>query len=176
MAGEACFVPSEEDAVDAGRDSFRRFLRQPAQRQTLLWLSVALGSIGLALALSRGRSFEGPLWICLYVLLGLAALLALVLLSHLARQARTARRLFRQDKSTHGEQTISWSDEGLAFRSAAGEGRIAWRDLYRWSEGRRTFLFWTSEQLCIYLPRRDLDAALTEDLRATLGRFGPPHL
>ena len=175
MAGEARFTPSEGDAVDAGRDSFRRFLRQPAQWHTLFWLGAAIGSVGLALTLSRSQSLTWLLWIFFSLLLGLAFLLALVVLAHLATQARTARRLFRQDKGMHAEQVFRWTDESLAFCSDAGEGRILWRDLYRWSEGRHVILFWTTERLCIYLPRRSLDAVLTEDLRLTLARFGPPH-
>jgi hypothetical protein len=175
MAGEARFTPSEQDAVDAGREGFRRFLRQPAQWQSLLWLGSALGLVGLALALSRTDSLSWLLWICFYSLLGLAFFLALVVLAHLVTQARTARRLFRQDRGVHVEHVFRWTDEGLAFRSGTGEGRIAWDDLYRWSEGSRAFLFWTTERLSIYLPRRSLDAVLTEDLRNTLTRFGPAH-
>jgi hypothetical protein len=175
MAGEARFSPSEEDAVDAGRDSFRRFLRQPAQWQALLWLGGAIGLVGLALAVSRSHALQGPLRICFYILIGLGVALALIVLAYLTTRARTSRRLFHQDKGVHGEHVFRWTDEGLAFRSDAGKGRIAWGDLHRWSEGRRVILFWTTEQLCIYLPRRSLDAVLAEDLRRTLVCFGPPH-
>ncbi len=175
MAGEARFTPGEEDAVEAGRDGFRRWLGQPAQRRTLLWLALAFGTIGLALTLSQQRPFEWLLRLWLYGLFGVTALLALAVLGQLATLGRTARRLFRQDKGVHVEQVFSWTDEALCYRSSAGEGRIAWRDLHRWSEGRKTYLFWTTERTCVYLPRRSLDAALTADLRRTLAGFGPPH-
>lgn len=176
MAGEASFIPGEQDAVDAMRDSFRRYVSQPAQKRALLGFGAAAGIVMLAVAISLRSPPLGPiLGFSLYAVAVGMVLLPIALLIHYLRIAATARRVFRQDRGMHVEHRYRWSDDGLAFHSSAGEGRIAWADLYRWSKGRNSFLLWTNERVCLYLPRRALDEPQADDLRQTAMRFGPPH-
>ena len=84
-----------------------------------------------------------------------------------------ALRAFRQNKTIHAPYTYAWTDEGISWESEAANARVAWRDLYRWGEGRSAFLFAVSERGVHYVPRRALSDEQAADLRATAISHGP---
>ncbi|MBV9883995.1 MAG: YcxB family protein [Sphingomonadaceae bacterium] len=174
MAGEVAFMPTETDVVAATRDWARRDLARPRQ----LWATLAAGAAAACLALIFALKPEAPpervVPIALGAGLGAILLVVLILAIRFAALPAQARRTFRQNKAVQKEQLYCWSDEGIGWRSASSDSRIAWAELYRWSEGRHAFLFAVSERGVHFVPRRALSDAEAADLRATAERFGPP--
>ena len=176
MAGQVTFTPTEEDVVAGSRDWFRRMLLQPRIKGACYGAVLAGALLGAAFALQAGGPPERALRAA-----ALGALVALLLFGGIiavrwALLPGQALRAFRQNKTIHNPYTYCWTDEGLSFESEAASARIAWRDLYRWSEGRSAFLFAVSERGVHFVPRRALSEAEAADLRATAIRHGPARL
>jgi hypothetical protein len=176
MAGQVTFTPTEEDIVAGSKDWYRRMLMQPGTKGALYVAVLAGALLGAAFALQAG----GPPGRTLRAA-GLGALIALLLFGGIlamrwARLPGQAARVFRQHKSIHHPCIYAWTDEGLSLESERVNVRVAWRDLYRWSEGRSAFLFAVSEHGVHYVPRRVLSEAQAADLRATAMSHGPARL
>jgi YcxB-like protein len=176
MAGEVTFTPTEEDIVAGSKDWFRRMLMQPRIKGAFYVAILAGGLLGAAFALQAGGPPERALRAA-----ALGALIGLLLFGGIlaARRAMLpgqALRAFRQNKTIHHPYTYAWTDEGISFESETANARIAWRDLYRWGEGRSAFLFAVSERGVHFVPRRALSEAEAADLRATAISHGPARL
>lgn len=176
MAGQVTFTPTEDDIVAGSKDWFRRMLRQPRVKGGFYIIMLAGGLLGAAFELQAGgspdRALRGAALGAAFGLLSFGGLLAL----RWAMLPRQALRAFRQNKTIHHPYTYVWTDEGISFESETANARIAWRDLYRWGEGRSAFLFAVSERGVHYVPRRALSEGQAADLRATAARHGPAKL
>lgn len=174
MAGAVTFTPTEQDIVAATRDWARRDITRPRQLMATLAVGAAAAALGIFFSLRPNVDPDrvAPIGIGA----GLAAILLVVLIVavRFAALPGQARRTFRQNKAIQKEHVYSWTDEGIAWRSASGEARIAWAELHRWREGRHAFLFAVSDRSIHLIPRRVLSEPEAEDLRATASRFGPP--
>lgn len=176
MAGQVTFTPTETDIVAGSKDWFRRMLMQPRIKGAFYVAILAGGLLGAAFALQAGRPPESALRAA--ALGGLAGLLLFggILAARWAMLPGQALRAFRQNKTIHHPYTYAWNDEGISFESETANARVAWRDLYRWGEGRSAFLFAVSERGVHYVPRRALSEDEAADLRATAVRHGPTRL
>ncbi len=175
MAGAVTFMPSEADVVAATRDWARRDLARPRQLYATLAVGAAAATVAIILMLNAGAPPELFAPVAAEAALGGVLLVALILAIRFSILPGQARRTFRQNKAIRKEHRYSWSDEGIAWHSASSDSRIAWDELYRWSEGPHAFLFAVSERGIHFVPRRALSEAEAADLRATAARFGPPR-
>ncbi len=175
MAGEISFTPSEADYLAANRDWFRRAIRQ---RRALIWMaglvafSTAIGALGSIL---DGEG-ESPVFTALgFCMLALVLCGLCYFISYLMLPGRV-RRIYRQQKSFGQPWRYAWSDKGLDFSSANGTAKLAWSDMYRWSDGPRTFLFFINEQMFYFIPFHLVSPEQSSDLRATATKHGPRRL
>lgn len=176
MAGQVSFTPTEADVVAGARDWFRRMLMQPRMKAVIYGALLAGALLGAAFALQGGGPAEGALRAAaLGALLGLLAIGTILAVRWLLLPGQ-ALRAFRQNKTVHAAVTYAWTDEGISWESEAASAGVAWRDLYRWGEGRSAFLFAVSERGVHFVPRRALGAAEAADLRATALSHGPARL
>jgi hypothetical protein len=176
MAGQVTFTPTEADIVAGSKDWFRRMLAQPRIKGAWYAAVLAGGLLGAAFALQAGGPPERAVKAA-----ALGALVGLLLFGGIlairwALLPGQALRAFRQNKTIHHPYTYCWTDEGISWESEAANARVAWRDLYRWGEGRSAFLFAVSERGIHFVPRRVLSEEDAADLRATALRHGPARL
>ena len=176
MAGQITFTPNEADIVAGSKDWFRRMLLQPRIKGGFYVALLAGGLLGAAFALQAGGPPERALRTA-----ALGALVGLLLFGGILAMRwfllpGQALRAFRQNKTSHHPYTYCWTDEGIGWESGAATARVAWRDLYRWGEGRSAFLFAVSERGIHVVPCRVLSDDQAADLRATAFRHGPPKL
>lgn len=176
MAGQVTFTPTEDDIVAGSKDWFRRMLMQPRIKGGFYVALLAGGLLGAAFALQAGEPPERALRVA-----ALGALVGLLLFGGILAMRwfslpGQALRAFRQNKTVHHPYTYAWTDDGISFESEAANARVAWRDLYRWGEGRSAFLFAVSERGVHFVPRRVLSDEAAADLRATALRHGPARL
>ena len=173
MAGQVTFIPTEEDIVAGSRDWFRRALVQPRIKGALYVATLAGALLGAAFALQAGGPPERALRAAAFGALAGLLLLGGILALRYAMLPGQALRAFRQNKTIHAPYTYAWTDDGISWESEAANACVAWRDLYRWGEGRSAFLFAVSERGVHFVPRRALSEAEATDLRETAVRHGP---
>ena len=176
MAGQVSFTPTEDDIVAGSRDWFRRMLMQPRIKGACYVAVLAGGLLGAAFALQAGGPPDRALKAAaLGALAGLLAIGSILLLRWLLLPGQAVR-AFRQTKTNHHPYHYFWTDDELRWESDNANARVAWRDLYRWGEGRSAFLFAVSERGVHFVPRRVLSDEDAADLRATALRHGPARL
>jgi len=98
-----------------------------------------------------------------WVLLG-AFYLMLVPSAHRA----TARKALANDPSLRGPQSRSVDETGLHVRGAGFAQDFAWSDIVRVVETPDFFLFYYNKRAAHYMPKRVLDAAAIEQVRALI--------
>ena len=174
MAGAVTFTPTEQDCVAATRDWAWRDLRRPRQLRAALAVGAAAAAIGIIFTLKPDAAPERMALIALGAACAAMLLVVAILALRFAALPNQGLRTFRQNKAVQKEHEFRWSDEGIAWRSASSDSRIAWDELYRWREGRSAFLFAVSERSVHFVPRRALSDVEAADLRATAARLGPP--
>jgi hypothetical protein len=175
MAGEVTYQPTEADYVGAHRDWFinviwsRRGLA--TIRTAALATAATLAVIGYLIGDSRPAvavAFASGL------LLGAFLILLCWGLSY-ALMPRRAGRLFRQHRALQKNVSYGWSDTGLTYRGANGSGQIAWEDMHRQAAGKHSFLFYLTENLFHFVPRRALSDSEAKDLEATAAASDAPR-
>jgi hypothetical protein len=116
VAGEIVFTPTERDYVAANRAYLRRNIRWR------LPLAIVVATWGVYLLESHSIGTLAP-WSALLVALAIGLLVPLVMWfgSELI-VARSAGRLFRQQRTLQNEFRYRWSNEGLAHESPNGQG------------------------------------------------------
>ena len=176
MAGQVTFTPTEADVVAGTRDWYFRALRQPRMNAAIYIAALAGALLGAAFALQSGAPANRALRAAGVGALAGLLLIAVILITRYLMLPGQARRSFRQNRTTHTAFTYAWTEEGISWTSEASSARIRWADLYRWGEGRSTFLFALSEHGMHFVPRRALSATEAADLRAAALRHGPARL
>ena len=173
MAGEIRFRPIEADYVAVRRDTYRQCLCTRPLRLVYGALPVLLMLIGLTDAGSDPVRLVS--YAIGYGLIGLAISGMMIATSWAIIPARS-RRLFRQTKMLHQEFDYSWSDAGLRFASATGNGDIPWPMLHGWARSRSNILLYLSPAMCHFLPLRVMADAQAGDLETTLAGAGVRRL
>jgi hypothetical protein len=92
-------------------------------------------------------------------------LLALPFVSYFLLAPRSARKIYRQQKSLQQPLTFSWSPAGLKVTSEAGEWLTPWDHYLRRAENDEILLFYQSPRLFQMLPKRALTPEQVADLR-----------
>lgn len=168
MAGEVTFTPSETDYVAALALNFRHQVRS---RALLRPMAIVIGVAVLVLIVVAIVVDGDPLGTAAVALGGVAggigAVLIVIAINRLLLP-RTARRLFRQQKSLHREHVFVWDDVGTQWRSSVGDVRLGWGDYHRWIDGKDTILLFLNDQLFHFLPARVFDPVRFANLRATI--------
>jgi hypothetical protein len=175
VAGEVEFQPTEADYVRANRDWYVGYLKGPGGRRSVLRYTVGAGIGGGIVGATVGGWIAAVSYAVATAFIGLILAPLVFGLCYLTLP-RLARRLYRQDKSLQRPLRMAWSDAGITFSSQNGWGKVEWADLYRWTPARGTFLFFISERLFHFLPRRVLAEEQTADLVATAAAHGPPRI
>jgi hypothetical protein len=172
MAGEVTYQPNEADYVAAHRDWFVNAIRRKG------FSTIASAALSAALVMAAIGFLAGdrlPALVGVFgggLVIGPFAILACWGLSY-ALLPRRAGRLFRQHRALQKEVSYGWSDAGLTYRAANGSGGMPWEDLHRWAEGKHVFLFYLTDNLFHFVPRRALTDSDAEDLRNLTARLGP---
>jgi hypothetical protein len=172
MAGEVTYQPNEADYVAAHRDWFVNLLRRRGPStiaSAALSAAVTVAVIGflardplpLVMAAAGAGLLLGPLFFLVFW--GLSYVLL----------PRRARRLFHQHRALKKEVSYGWCDAGLTYRGANGSGQTAWEDLHRHAESKHMFLFYVTDNLFHFVPRRALTDSEAEDLRNLAAELGP---
>lgn len=78
---------------------------------------------------------------------------------------RRSRRTFNQQKALHQETEVTWDANGIAFRSAQGSTQFVWSDFVRIYEGSGAIIFFQSDTLYNFVPKRALADEQAKDLR-----------
>lgn len=172
MAGEATVRLSERDYVDANRELLRGTLiawrKLPDHGVTI----AVCASVGVFVSLSEGSDPTANM--LLFALLGMAGMILFYGVCYLTVPGRT-RRLFQQQAGLQVPIHYAWSDAGFGYSSEHASANFAWRDYYRWSEGRHGFMVFLNEQIFYLVPRHALTDAQARDLRSTAEAHGPPR-
>ena len=175
MTREVSFRLSAEDYVAANRDWFFKTIRRSSVRTVIFGLLGLIVAIGAVQEWLTGGSADAITLVAALMLVVIVAWPLFYLIGYLTVPRRT-RRLYRQHKALALPTTYNWSEEGILYRSAAGEFQMAWRDMWRWTCGKRTFLFMPNEAAFYPIPLHVLTQAQVADLRALAERHGPPRL
>jgi hypothetical protein len=136
-----------------------------ANRRT--WPAVAAAAAASSVlvgALSLEFSASADEWAYLAVSAFLGALLWPWLWQKLILP-RKVRRIFAQQVALHYENTVSWSDDGIAWTSLRSNGRNEWSDYIRCLESPDILLFYLSDVAYLILPMRAMTAAHLAALR-----------
>jgi hypothetical protein len=72
----------------------------------------------------------------------------------------------RKNKLIDGQQTFSFSDDGVHRSGALSDVTIRWGGIHRFVETRAFLLFFTSARCAVYLPKRVLSAEDLASVRA----------
>jgi hypothetical protein len=173
VAGEVTCRPNEADYVAAQQDHLLRWIWS---RRAIG--SLAAGAAAAATMLAVIGLLSGDAAPAVVVAAGAGLLFGPLLILVLwgvsyALLPRRARRLYHQHRALQKEVSYGWSEAGLRYKSANGSGKTAWEDFHRWSEGRHAFLFYLTDNLFHFVPRRQLSEAEVADLRDTARTLGP---
>jgi hypothetical protein len=156
--GEASYIPTAGQSVEANRDWFLDSLRRP---RTIARAAVLVLLMGLLLgffAWLDGWDWRG-IMSDFAEGIGLGLLVVVVVWGgcYLTLGVRV-RRLFRQIRVRDGAHSWRWNCDGVALSTPNGEVRYAWRELHRIVEGRNAFLLFFNDRQYLALPREALDA------------------
>lgn len=173
MATTVRFKLDEDDMVHAARLFALSSLRR---RKTLGGLGIIFLVCLVLMSLIAGVVFpfnserlarDWP-----YVLLASLFPFLLVFMLGLVVNPLLARRIYRQQRSLHGEIGLAWTDERLEFDSEYGQFAMPWNHFTRWAEDNRTFVLFESDRLYRIIPKRVLDADTERSLRDRLASVG----
>jgi hypothetical protein len=81
---------------------------------------------------------------------------------------RRGRKAFQEDKFLQSPSTYMLSQEVFAAEGNYGKTRIPWTDFIRWQETPKLFLFYETKWRAIIFPKRFLQHAEQEQLKAWL--------
>lgn len=173
MAATVRFRLDEDDMVHAARlfalSSLRQHKTQTGLIALFLVILVLMSLIaGIVFPLDTERlARHWP-----YVLLASLFPFLIVFALGLVVNPLLARRIYRQQRSLHGEIGLSWTDERLEFDSEYGQFAMPWSHFTRWAEDKRTFVLFESDRLYRIVPKRVLDADTELSLRERLAGVG----
>jgi len=172
---EAIFTPQASDYGELQRIVFRQQLRSRrfVRRLSVLLLGAAI--IVAIMMIAVGESAASAIGLAIVSAAFGTVGLFIVLAGTYLLVPRRAARIFRQQRTLHHPMRTSWSSEGLVLTTPHGETRYPWRELHGWAEGSGMVLIQASDLLCYFVPKRCLDSASLDDLRATLADSGLPR-
>lgn len=157
------FRYTEADLIAANLAFYHASLR--SVRTWLPGTVLTIMAIGAIVLVTR----DDPGGALMPVIGGLVGAVVVGVLIHLFNRRylrRYAIRNFAQQRSLREEFTVTWDDNAFESRSATGSQRVAWGDLYRWTDSGGLVMLYLAERLYVALPRD----ALSEDQRADIRR------
>jgi hypothetical protein len=81
---------------------------------------------------------------------------------------RVAKKMIQGSPGAALPHTAEFSDDGLRFRTAAGESRLSWNLFMGWSEVARVFALLPSPVTFVPIPKRAMTPGQQEELRSLL--------
>ena len=161
------FTPTADDLAAAYR---RQHLARLWSWASLVSGVTALLLVAAFLVLAAAEmplSVKGTILACA-ILGGLLVPLAMIRW----RVPALARRIYRQQRTLHGEVTVEWDAAGLRSVTEAGESRIPWANYHRWREDAAVILLYHSDVVFQFIPKRALTAAQATALRGLVAAAG----
>jgi hypothetical protein len=73
-----------------------------------------------------------------------------------------------------GPRTVDVSSDGLHFRSALVDSKLAWPLFTRWTEASRIFVLYQQSKVVVPVPKRAMTAEQQSEFRALLQKHIPP--
>lgn len=67
-----------------------------------------------------------------------------------------ARKHYRQYRALREKISMTLTEQGIAFRSEAGESRLHWNDIHQWKNGNGLFLLYVTSNMFHMVPSRAL--------------------
>ena len=104
--------------------------------------------------------------------LGLIAAALCLILTYFLLPKR-ARRSFRQHKSLHGEVKLRWDESEITFETAQAFSRHQWSDFVKSAENRHVVLFFQTDNLFNFIPKRVLGQDAIASLHVLRTRPAP---
>lgn len=168
MPGTISYTLTEPEVVAVGH---ARYLQGALSKRSLGYSAVTLVFLWLLifyLNFVDDESAAAPA-LAATILCG-AALVAISLLVALGyyRAGRYARQTYRQYRPLREEYQVTWSDEGLALRTASVTVAMPWSAYDSWQRNALGYLIYPSEAACYVLPLRSFTDEQWNDLGATL--------
>lgn len=78
---------------------------------------------------------------------------------------------YRKYPAIQRPMSLSVTDAGVKFMSDSGEGTVAWRDIYKWREGKDLLLIYPAPRIYYMVPKRvDSVGDLCEILKSKVGK------
>jgi len=158
---------TERDLVEAQHLLLRATFRNPVRLGLLaaLWCGA---TVFVALLFRSDLPAALPAAFALAAFAAAAMVFGLpVLIVHLL-SPRAARRTLRLAPGLQGDLHYSWSETGFACDADAGSSLTHWAAYRRWLENEKLLLIWPGPKLYQVLPKRVLDPAQIDEIRAFL--------
>lgn len=167
MSGSLVLTLTEDDYVAAQRLHFwsTTLSAKSLRRLFLIW-AATVALLAIAFQFTSDRTANRPDSFAVMAVVLAVLLVAANIAPQLLIAGRRVRHVFRQQKSLQREIEFTWSQEGLTARDAQSRSHTPWRDYVRWRQGEAVFLFYHSDQLYQFIPRRALTPEQAEDLAA----------
>jgi hypothetical protein len=157
------------------RATFMRSLRAPKFRRRMVVLVAVAGGLVFAALLAIGETIEGAaVGAATGVISGLVGVVLLLAAVRLLLPRRS-RRWFRQQRSLHHEQTVTWSADGLHQRSERAHSHYPWSEFLGWTMTPEVMLIFSNEISCYFVPRRALAPGDAEAMVAIVEAAGLPR-
>ena len=175
MAGRAAFTLSAEDFVAMQRAVYLRQLRTRRFVVRLVLAAAAVWLAGAGVFHLLGEPQAEAFRLGLFILLGGAVGVTILIGGTYLLIPRRARRLFAQQRMLHYPMEVAWDAQGIGWRTPHGETRIPWSDYLAWQRTPTLFLLYASDLLLYTVPVRALDEAGAADIAAAAAAGGLPR-
>ncbi|TXH82036.1 MAG: YcxB family protein [Rhizobium sp.] len=171
---ELVYELTPQDLLHALRLHFRQHMgsRPGIIRFAVLWI-LAVVAYGLIVASIVDRS-DAIVSILSFAAIAPFAIIGIPFLIVYTLGARTARKTYSEQKTLRKPIHLSWSEDGIHFKSDFGEARLQWSDFLMARQDRHCILFYESRRLYRLIPKRILTGEQARDLQ-TLARKVADH-
>ncbi|MBN8951878.1 MULTISPECIES: YcxB family protein [unclassified Rhizobium] len=151
---ELVYELTPQDLLHALRLHFRQHIRSRAAiiRLVVLWaLAVIVFGLIFASTTDINDAIASTLFFAVIVLF---AIFVIPFLMVYVLGWRSARRAYREQKTLHKPAHLSWSEDGVHFKSDFGEARLQWSDFLMARQDRHCIMLYESSRLYRLIPTR----------------------
>ncbi|MGY5779840.1 YcxB family protein [Rhizobium sp. LEGMi135b] len=153
---ELVYELTPRDLLHALRLHFRQHIRSRSAiiRFTVVW-ALAVVACGLIVA-GAGNTNDAIIPVLTFAIAVPIGIVGIPFLIVYTFGGRAARKTYREQKTLHKPVHLSWSEDGVHFRSDFGETRLQWSDFLMARQDRHCILLYESRRLYRLIPKRIL--------------------